>query len=263
MRLGTTGKRLLGLAAIAGGLLVLRPLMSTTMPGTSAWLELTGPFRTLPLPFVWSAWNAANRRHDVAGIRATGRWLTWLSPQRRDLFLGHAWDLAHNLASLESSPERRARLLLEAVDLLDEGLRLHPRTWLFPAHAGFHLQTCAEHDSALIPVFQRLTGQDPLQLAKRYFQAARRLAPGIRWLAWQEALSDELSAVLAFLAGDRQAASQQLRHAIALRTANPTRRALLERTAEAIERRLSRLPRDLSAKLRKDPVLSRIADRWQ
>ena len=224
-------------------------------------LGLSGPLRGLPLPFLWSALQEADLNFAHDRRRAIARWMLWLMPERKDLFLGFAWWLAHDQTSIESDSALKATRLLEALELLEEGAARWPDDHEFPAMAGFHLRHRAaalEGGPALAKAFLEATGRNPNVVAGEYFDRARKLAPEIKWLSWYQAHARLLHAIDAFHAAKPAQAARELREGARLLEAlNRDRARLCSDLATHLEGQATAIPPELADRIRADHVLRR------
>ena len=224
-------------------------------------LGLSGPLRGLPLPFLWNALQDAELVFAHDQRRAVARWMLWLMPERKDLFLGFAWWLAHNQTSIESDAALKATRLLEALELLEEGAARWPNDHEFPAMAGFHLRhrcDALEGGAEIAEAFFRATGLRANDKAREYIDRARKLAPQIEWLKWYQAHARLLRAIDAFHGSDAERAVRELRAGAALLEPLDAERARLCRDlASQLETGQKPIPKQLEDRIRADHVLRR------
>lgn len=272
---------ILGFAMLAGGAtLVLdvgiaRPRSDETdrgflLPTRVEIIDLLGPLRGVPVPFLWSMIGHAGTQQNPRARRAPARLLTWFLPERPDVLYDLAWRRTYDDASLEDGAEAQVDALLDALDLLDEAARTDPTAGTPLAWQGFHLVTrCADQEGAAgrRRAFEEKTGIDPLELADRLLRRAAERSTGIDWVRWQRATAIEMLAVGAATRGADDDAAEYLAQAAELwADVEPERGALLRRLAAAIQegdvdpaKRLSRSDRSVLAT---DFVFGRDASLW-
>lgn len=250
----------IALAAVVVGVWLVRPSV-TKLRARASYADLVGlagPFRGVPLPFLWTAWGEAQRRNDSTDAARFATWLTWLLPEREDLFLGFAYDLAYNAAARESNTARRARLLLDALHMLDEGQRAHPDEPMFAVNANFILLDRCVRDDALRAAFETVSGRDVLEIAGAYAAIALELGPGIRLPLLRRAMTSEWQGIAALESGD---AAGALRHfsdaAAAWETTEPVRARLLQQLVAELPAGIPNLSKKLRNWLTNDHRLGR------
>ncbi|MCA8972832.1 MAG: hypothetical protein KDC95_23815 [Planctomycetes bacterium] len=233
-------------------------------------IDLLGPLRGIPVPFLWSMIGHAGAQQNPRARRAPARLLTWFLPERPDVLYDLAWRRTYDDASLEEGAEAQVDSLLDALDLLDEAARNDPSDGTPLAWQGFHLVTrCADQEGAAARrrAFEQKTGIDPLELADRLLERAAERSDGIDWVRWQRATALETLAVGATTRGaDADAAEYLVQAAELWADVEPGRAALLRRLAVAIRdgnqdpaKRLSRSDRSALAA---DFVFGRDASLW-
>ncbi|MFQ5503937.1 MAG: hypothetical protein ACE5F1_03965 [Planctomycetota bacterium] len=238
---------ILGLLFLGSGLALLGPraLDLARPPTTAEVLQLSGPLRGLPLPFLWRAWGRTRSDNDAIGAAGIGHWISTLFPEREDLYLYFAWVHAYDLGALSRNDEERVGHLLDALALIERGLRQHPNSSRVPALAAFLLMDRCSGKS-MQETYRRLTGQEALRQAGRYLDRAARIAPLLR-------SQRQLGEVLAYLlissenydvAADVLAkAADSLRHSAQRWRPGPDQAKMLARAErlEELGRTLSRL----------------------
>ena len=147
-------------------------------PKAGRLIQLAGPLQALPLPFVWAAWGEASLAQDQERAASYTRWLIELLPERKNLYVLFAGDLAFNLPA-ESTAEHKAQRLLDAFLMLKEGMRLNPDSHELPDYAAFMIrQKC--RDEATRAAFEGMVGMEAMELGKELLllAAAKRPANG-------------------------------------------------------------------------------------
>ncbi|HHI79451.1 MAG TPA: hypothetical protein ENK02_05685 [Planctomycetes bacterium] len=139
-----------------------------------------GPLRYLTLPFLWSEWGEARRAGRLREATEYGKWITFFLPERWDLFLGFAWDLAYDLPGEARDPHFRAEALVQALLLLEEGMRFHPGVKRLPLMAAFLLQdrVLTKEDPSLEKAFEEIVGAPPRKAFRSYLDRLIALSPG-------------------------------------------------------------------------------------
>jgi hypothetical protein len=263
----------IGFSLAAAGAWMLWPTLGTLAkpPDTAEIVRLCGPLRALPVPFLWLAWRHARRGNDLQMAAAIGRWLPWLLPERDDLFRAFALELAFDVAAQTSDVEQKARLLADALRLLEQGAELHPGALEIARAAVLILRDrCMPGGSPdLDPIrlqvraaFRRYTGRDPLELAQAWLQRARQAGKADPDLDWDLAILSQEVGLQQLVAGDRgRAAILFARAAEVLRERIPHRSARLAALSQTLAAGAA-LDSSLRAWLIADPVLGRQPEIW-
>jgi hypothetical protein len=229
---------------------------------------------TLPVPFLWEQWARARERNDPAAAAACGRLLAWLLPEREDLFVGFAWELAYEGARSAGPPEAQVEFLLDALALLERGRRLHPHSPVIARTAAFILRdrcdTGLEVDSelgaeraALGAAFRARTGRGALEVALDWLEGAPSEPDLTFGRDYQYTVTAQILALERMRAGDAARALQLLERAAAS-CASLEQRTRLAALAAWLRQAKPKEepPASLRDWLRDDPVLGRDAGAW-
>ncbi len=239
-------KRALGAGLLAAGLAVFwrgctreeRGLLPTRVEC----IDMLGPLRAVPIPFLWSEVGRATDKQDRRARRAPARLLSWFLPERPDFLYDLAWRRAYDDASAEADPRRQVEALIDALEILDEAATRPDADGLARAWQGFHLVTrCGDQEGgeARRRAFAEMTGSDPLDLASRLLEEAKRRAPDVNWVLWQRATALEFLATTALETALPDLAATRLEEAATAwaSTGGAERSSFLTRLARALRDR--------------------------
>jgi hypothetical protein len=251
---------LLGIPLIGLGLFLIidGSQRSRPAPPPSTYL---GPFRLLALPFLWTEWGEARRAGRLREATEYGKWITFILPGQWDLFLGFAWEIAYDLPSQNPDPHFQAESLIEALLLLEEGMRVHPSVKRLPILAAFMLQDRIlwKKDPALEKAFQEIVGQSPKKAYLSYVDRVLTLChkkklPNLR----KEVAGAFLAEAKFWLLKKRTQKAEPLllRAARILEPTEETRAKLYKAVAKALKTKGS-IPKPLLSRLAKDPAFAK------
>jgi hypothetical protein len=267
---------LLGLAGMATALAGLRPVLQRLprAPAPHELVHLAGPLCTLPVPFLWVQWAKARERNDPAAAAACGRMLAWLLPEREDLFVGFAWELAYEAARSAGPPTVQVEFLLDALALLERGRQLHPRSPVIARTAAFLLRDrcdigldpgteLAAERAAMDAAFRARTGRGALEVALDWLEDAPSEPDLSFGRDYQYTVTAQILALERQRAGDTERAALLLDRAAVTSASAEQRQRLAAfatwlRTAAPKEEP----PAMLREWLRDDPILGRDAGAW-
>ncbi len=169
---------LLGILLMGAGVFLMADGIRRTEPPPPP-AAYIGPLRFYALPFLWSEWGEAQRSGRLREATEYGKWITFLLPRQWQLFVGFAWGIAYDLPANTEDPYIKAQTLVEALLLLEEGMRTNPQTRKLPVVAAFMLQDKIlwKKDSALEKAFNEIVGHSPQKAFRAYLDRILALSP--------------------------------------------------------------------------------------
>ncbi len=217
-----------------------------------------GPFRLFALPFLWSEWGEARRAGRLREATEYGKWITFLLPGQWQLFLGFAWEIAYDLPASSEDPHTQASALVEALILLEEGMRVNPKVQKLPILAAFMIQDriLRKKNPALEKAFEEIVGNSPKKAFRAYLNRILAINPKKKLPDLRNEVANSFLVEARSLEKRKrlqEAASLLLRAAEILRPTDKERANLFRELAEALRTQNS-IPKQLLLRLSKDPA---------